>query len=157
MKYILILFILGYQFLSAESIKIHSPLSSLNIYKFQTPQDEFIEIPKDTQLIVIAFDKATGRLTNEYFSTLTKDYLQNNHIVYIADIHQIPSIIASLFVLPKMKEYKYTIYLNYDEEFEKEMPKEEEKITLLKIENGLVQDIVFIATQEELQTSIEKN
>jgi len=35
-------------------------------------------------------------------------------------------------------------------------PKEEEKITLLHVENGIVKNIEFIQTQEELRKAIDK-
>ncbi len=156
MNKILIFLTLSVAFLGASSIKVDSPLYKFRSYKFETPQGRQMKIPKKTELIIIAFEKDTGALVNNYLKTKNKYYLQKNHSIYIADIHAMPSIITTMFALPKLKKYKHLIYLHYDEKFQKDVPSKEEKVTLLRLENRKIVDISFISTASELQTAIER-
>ena len=109
MNNFLLLLCLSYITLNANVITINSNISLLNNYKFETPHSLPIQIPNKTKLVIVAFEKATGTTVNEYLNSKTKYYLQNNHSVYIADIHEMPSIITNMFALPKMKKYKHLI------------------------------------------------
>ncbi len=156
MNKILAILTLSFAILNADPISVNSPLSQLNNYKFQTPTSHEIKIPKETNLVIIASEKDTGALVNEYLKTKDIYYLQKNHAIYIANLHAMPSIIRKIFAIPKLQKYKHLIYLQYDEEFQNNTPNKEEKITLLRFENGKISDISFITTEAQLQAAIEK-
>ena len=156
MKIVLIILTLSFALLNASSIKESSNLSELDSYRFETPNGRQMKIPKKTNLVIVAFEKDTGALVNEYLKTKSKYYLQKNKAIFIADIHDMPSMITTMFALPKLRKYKHLIYLHYDEKFQKAVPNKEEKITLLKIEDGLIKKISFISTKDELQVAIER-
>ena len=154
-KVILIILILITS-LSASVISKNSNLSEFNNYKFETPNGRIMKVPKSTKLLIIAFEKDTGRLVNEFLKTKDPFFLLKKNIVYIADIHNMPSIITIMFALPKLKEYKHLIYLHYDDKFEQNVPNKEEMITLVFIEDGVVKNIEFISTSDELEEMLRK-
>jgi len=156
MNKILTILTLSFSILSASLISVNSPLSQFNSYKFQTPTSHEIKISKETNLIIIAFEKNTGALVNEYLRTKDIYYLQKNSAIYIANIHAMPSIIRKIFAIPKLQKYKHLIYLQYDEEFQNNTPNKEGKITLLRFENGKISNISFITTEAQLQAAIEQ-
>ena len=141
--------------LFAEAFNVGSSLQSLNDYKFETPQEQSINIPKNTELVIMAFEKDTGALVNDYLDTQDPLYLSQHNTVFIADINKMPGIITALFALPKMKKYKHPIYLHYEEEFQNFIPHLEEKLTLVRIQDGKVKDIFYVSTTEELKTEIQ--
>jgi len=141
---------------SIDTIKIASSLSQLNSFKFETPHGSKVQIPQNSELIIIAFEKDTGRLVNKYLKTKDSHYLTEAHAIYIADIHEMPSIIISLFALPKLKKYEHPIFLYYDDDFQTIIPNKDGKVTLIYIKNKKVTGISFISTQEELTEAIEK-
>jgi len=53
----------------------------------------------------------------------------------------------SFFALPKMKKYNYNILLIYDEE-EKRFLKQEEKLTVYKLENGVITSVEYVAAKD---------
>jgi hypothetical protein len=142
--------------LGADSLKIGSPLNMLNNFKYETPTGRQMKIPQKTKLVVVAFDKDTGALINEYLDTQNEFYLLKHNSIFIADINKMPSIITSMFALPKLQKYKHLIYLHYGDKFQNIVPNKEETITLLHIEDSKIKEISFISSKQELKTAIEK-
>lgn len=142
--------------LGAAPLTINSPLNMLDSFKYETPIGRQMKIPKKTKLVIIAFEKDTGALVNEYLNTQSPFYLPKNNSVFIADINKMPSVITNMFALPKLQKYKHLIYLHYGEKFQNIVPNKEQKITLLHIEESKIKEISFISTKEELKMAIEK-
>lgn len=142
--------------LGAAPLAINSPLNMLDSFKYETPIGRQMKIPKKTKLVIIAFEKDTGALVNEYLNTQSPFYLPKNNSVFIADINKMPSVITNMFALPKLQKYKHLIYLHYGEKFQNIVPNKEQKITLLHIEESKIKEISFISTKEELKMAIEK-
>lgn len=142
--------------LVASPVKVGTPLYKLNSYKYETPQGRTMRVSKKTSLVIVAFEKDTGKTVNTFLGTKSPYYLQKKHAVFIADINKMPDMVTKMFALPKLQEYKHLIYLHYGEEFEKSVPAQSEKITLLYVKNGKINKISYITTKEELQAAIER-
>jgi len=156
MKKIFAILSLGVALLNASSLQVNSELKELNNFKYETPQGRQMKVPKSTRLIVVAFEKDTGALVNDYLKTQDPMYMPKRNAIFIADINKMPTIITNLFALPKMKEYKHLVYLHYQEEFQNFVPHKEEKLTLIQIKDGKVENISYISTKDELKAAIEK-
>ena len=153
---LLLCFLLCFSALNADFLQINSYISRLNEFKYVTPNDAAVKIPKDVKLVIISHEKGTGVLVNEYLEAQNEDYLQKNHVVFIADINKIPSLITKMVALPKLRKYKHPIYINYDERFEEIVPSKENMVTLVHVENSIIKNISYISTKEELKKAIEK-
>lgn len=147
---------LFFSILNASAIEVGSALSQLNDFKYETPQGREMRIPRSPSLIIVAFEKDTGALVNEYLNTKNPFYLQKNRSIFIADISKMPTIITNTFALPKLRKYKHLIYLHFDENFQRVIPNKKEKVTLLHIKDSKVESISYISTKEELKAAIEK-
>jgi len=156
MKKILVALGLCLTLLTASPLQTGDLINSFSKFKFETPQGRQMKVPKSTNLVIAAFEKDTGKLVNAYLDTQNALYLPKKRVIYIADIHNMPSLITSMFALPKLQKYKHPIYLHYDEEFENFLPHKEEKITLVRLKDKKVVSISFIATTQELKAAIEK-
>lgn len=154
-KFLLILTIAA-AVLGASSIEVGSALVELNNFKYETPQGREMRVPKKPKLVIVAFEKETGALVNEYLDTQDAYYLQMNRAIFIADISKMPTLITNMFALPKLRKYKHLIYLHYDEKFVTVVPNKEAKITLLSVEDGKIKTISYISTKQELKSAIEK-
>ncbi len=142
--------------LSAAPLKVDSSLEMLDGFKYETPQGRQMKIPKKTKLVIVAFEKDTGALVNDYLDKQSPFYLLKNNSIFIADINKMPSIVTSMFALPKLQKYKHLIYLHYSDKLQEIVPNKEQKITLLRFENSKIKEISFISTVQELKTAIEK-
>lgn len=142
--------------LSAAPLKVDSSLNVLDSFKYETPTGREMKIPKKTKLVIVAFEKDTGALVNEYLNTQNPFYLPKNNSVFIADINKMPSVITNMFALPKLQKYKHLIYLHYGEQFQNAVPNKEQKITLLRVDGSKIKEISFISSVSELKAAIEK-
>ena len=125
--------------------------SNINSFTLKDQFDKTHTVNADTKTILVSFDKSTGADINEFLSTQEAGFLENNNAVVIADISGMPSIITSLFALPKMKKYNYNLLLIYDED-DKRFLQQEERITVYTLENGVIKSISYIQ-KEDLSTS----
>jgi hypothetical protein len=150
MKKILLLLAATVIALYAESLKIGSDIEILNEYEYETPKSRKMKVPVNTKTVLIAFDKDTGALVNEYLSTKNKYFLQRKKAIFIADINKMPTVITNMFALPKLRKYKHLIYLHYGEKFQNDVPKKDEKVSVVKFENNQVKSISYISTKDEL-------
>ena len=156
MRKIALLFFSLSAFLLASTLELSSPLSSLQKFEYETQHEKAITIPDDVQTIIISDEKDSSAMINKFLNSKEKEFLEKKHTVFIADISKMPSLITSLFALPKMKKYKHTIYLHYTDEFAKFIPIVEEKVIILTIQNDKVSKISYITTLKELQEIFEK-
>lgn len=133
-------------FLSASGFEVNQ-----NIGSFSLPNqfDEKQTVDNSIKTIVVSFEKDTGKDVNEFLSSKDKDFLKKHDAVFIANISGMPSIITKMFALPKMRDYKHSVLLIYDEN-DKRFKSQEEKSTVYKLENGVIKTIFFI-TKNDLE------
>ena len=124
-------------------------------FKYETPDAKLLQIPKKTKLMIITFEKSTNSIVNGYLKNKTPNYLQENNSIFIADIHNVPSFLTFIFILPTLRKYKHTIYLHNTKEFQNNIPNKKGKITLLRFKNEKIIDISFISTKQELELEIQ--
>ena len=110
------------------------------------------QMPK---LLICSFGKETGKLISNYFNEQDANYLTTHEIKIIADVSAVPSLLRSTFILPKMKKYSFEILIATESNFSEQFPQKEDELTVLKIENGTVQEVLFIADEAQLKQSIE--
>lgn len=138
MKLVLSAFLLV-SVLFGEVIKSGDNLLSLKV------QDQFEKdmiISTKTAKIMIAFSKEKGAEIKTYLDA-NPNYLKSQNILYFADVSAAPSIITSIFMIPKFKEYNYSMGVIRDEELALRFPKKEGMITMFTLENGIVKDIEY--------------
>ncbi len=110
-------------------------------------------VSRSVETIIVSFEKDTGADMNEFLNTKNPKYLEERNAVFIANISKMPGIITKLFAMPKMKKYKHTILLINDEE-DKRFAQEEEKITVYKLKNGVIEKINFVSSAQEVAKNL---
>ena len=68
----------------------------------------------ETRILLVARDMDGAKLVNAALQGKPKGYLDEHQAVFLADISRMPSVIATLFALPKMRDYNYRILLDRD-------------------------------------------
>ena len=66
------------------------------------------------RVLLVARDMDGAKLVNAALEGQPKGYLEQRQAVFLADISRMPGVIASLFALPKMRDYSYRILLDRD-------------------------------------------
>lgn len=102
-----------------------------------------------TRILLVARDMDGAKLVNAALEGKPKGYLDERHAVFLADISRMPSVIATLFALPKMRDYNYRILLDRDARIAPRYPAGEGEVLWLQLEDGrLVEQRVFHTTKE---------
>lgn len=65
-----------------------------------------------------------------------------------------PSLISKFVALPKMKNYSFPILL-IDEDNKALFPVQEDKITIITLDNSKITDVKFIKTAEDLAATFK--
>jgi len=109
--------------------------------------DKNYNIRADDTTLIMAFEKDVSVGVNEYLKIKPGNFLPQHHAKYISDISSMPGIITSMFALPKMKKYPFSMLLIYDD-FGKKFNRQEGKITVFKLKYGVVQSIRYITDKD---------
>ncbi|MFN3770664.1 MAG: FAD/FMN-containing dehydrogenase [Ectopseudomonas guguanensis] len=106
--------------------------------------DEPYTLNDETRILLVARDMAGAKLVDAALEGKPKGYLEQRQAVFLADISRMPGVIASLFALPKMREYNYRILLDRDARIAPRYPAGEGEVLWLQLQDGrLVEQRVF--------------
>lgn len=98
----------------------------------------------ETHILLVARDMDGAKLVNAALEGQPKGYLEQRQAVFLADISRMPSVIATLFALPKMRDYNYRILLDRNARIAPRYPAGEGEVLWLQLEDGqLVEQKVF--------------
>ena len=106
---------------------------------------EFKVEDKDT-LLIMAFEKDLSVVVNEYLKQQPEGFLATHHAKFISDISTMPSLITSMFALPKMKKYPFSVMLINDD-FGQQFNSVEGKITVYKLKKNKIEEIIFLSPE----------
>jgi hypothetical protein len=130
----------------ANSLTVGSELPVLTV---KDQFDKEFTIDAKVKTVIFSATKEESNTIKEFLAAKDKDYLINNNIAYVADITGMPSLISKFIAIPKMKDYAFSILL-IDEDNKVLFPVEEDKISIITLENSKVTNIKFIKTAADL-------
>lgn len=109
--------------------------------------DKKFQVKSSDKSIIMAFEKDISIAIAEYLNRKPSNFLEQKHIKYISDISAMPSFVTSMFALPKMKKYPFSVLLINDD-FGKQFNHQEGKITIFKLQKGKITSIQYITPKE---------
>ncbi|ACZ11503.1 hypothetical protein [Sulfurospirillum deleyianum] len=114
---------------------------------FQAPliKDQFektVQVTPQTKQIIIAYSQAQGSSLKTFLEA-NPNYLRENNALYWMDATAVPSMVMSMFMMPKFKKYPYAIGLLEDEKALAYFPKKEDHLTIIELDNLVVKKISF--------------
>lgn len=143
-KVLIMLFVAFVSFANALNIG-----ESLPTFSIKNQFEKAHTLKNDTQTIIVASGKSTSEIIRDYLLKQEGDFLTKNKAVYVADISGMPSLIAKFFALPKMKKYPFSVLL-VDEEQTKKFSKQDDKITIYRVNEGKITSVNYITNEAEL-------
>ena len=130
--------------LFSNSFNVNSNIGSFEL------ADQFEKkhtVNSDIQTIIFSSEKDTSAALNEFLASKEKGFLEANKTAFIADISGMPSVISYLFALPKMKKYNYNVLL-IEKEGDTRFLKQEGKLTVYKLENGVIKSVEYVSGKD---------
>ena len=113
-------------------------------------KDQFgkvLKIEASDRLVLVTFEKETAIKSADVFKTKPKGFLKKSHIKYLSDISTMPSFITSMFALPKMREYPFSVMLIRDD-LGHELDKKGGKVTVYRLRNRKIESIGFVDPEQ---------
>lgn len=108
-------------------------------------KDQFektVSITPQTKQIIIAYTKSQGDVMKAFFE-VHPNYLSDNNALYFMDATAVPSLVMSMFMMPKFKKYTYGIGIINNEKDAAYFPKKEDRLTVISLDNLSVIAIDF--------------
>ena len=109
----------------------------------------------DVRIIVLSRDMAAGDVVKDGFSGMDQAALDLRGAIYVADISGMPSMIASMFAIPRMRDRSYRVFLDRDGAGTRDFPYTEGRPTVVFVESGKVARIAQPASGDELRQALQ--
>lgn len=99
--------------------------------------DKAYTLDEDAQVLLVARSMSAAKLVNAAIEDSPVGYLEARHMIYVADIEKMPSLIK-LVAVPAMRSAKYRILLDRDGRVAGEYNGDRESVQWLTLNNGAV-------------------
>ncbi len=145
---------------SGSAVSIDGNFAAGSLLGFTLP-DQFgnkHSLTYDTKKIIITSSQKSSHIMKDFLQEKADGYLNNQNILYLADISAAPGIIRNRLILPRLQEDSAPVLLIFDEEIAtKFVPTEDrEQIRIVLLENKKITDIKVVATIEELREALRE-
>ena len=102
-----------------------------------------LKVASSDTLVIMAFEKDVSIEISKFLKAQSKGFMAQRHMKYISDISSMPSFITSMFAMPKMKKYPFSVMLINDD-FGKQFDREKGKVTVYHVKNKKISAVEFI-------------
>ena len=124
-----------------------------------TLEDQFgasQRVDKNTALVLFSRDMEGGELLSLALKDKPPDYLPERRAVYVADISEMPSFVARLFALPKMRKRAYPMLLDREGKVTKKFPDQKDHGTLIELNELKITNVEFFGDAGEIEARLEE-
>ncbi|WP_457979149.1 FAD/FMN-containing dehydrogenase [Ectopseudomonas composti] len=112
-------------------------------------------LSEQTRVLLVARDMDGAKLVNTALEDKPKGYLEQRQAIFLADVSRMPRIIATLFALPKMRDYNYRILLDRDARIAPRYPAGEGEVLLLRLDGLQVVSQQALTNTDDLRQALE--
>jgi len=165
MKIIIALFLTALMFIGCSSketsdtsveakLVLNKSLASL---KLNDQHEKVHSLKTTTKKVVFAFSKDSAHTCNDFFITKNPTYLEDNNVIFVADVSSAPSLIRSMFIMPGLKDFKHRVLVLDDKNIALSYRKGQdvEKIIVVDVKDEIITNIKAISSVNELIKEIE--
>ena len=101
--------------------------------------DQPYSLDDELQVLLVARSMAGAKLLAAALDQQPKGYLEARKAVFLADISRMPSVIATAFAVPAMRDYNYRVMLDRDARIAPRYPVENDAVLWLQLQQGRLQ------------------
>ncbi|MCV4339835.1 hypothetical protein [Pseudomonas capsici] len=118
--------------------------------------DQPYTLNNQTRTLLVARSMDAAKLVNVALKDKPKGFLESRQTVFVADIQKMPSVIATLFAIPKMRDYSYRVILDRDARIVPQYAGDEDKVLLLQLRDGQLVGQQQFSSAEQLLAALER-
>lgn len=144
--------LVGFEVATAATLGVGGDLPAITL---ADQHDAQAVIGPDVRIVVLTRDMAAGDVVKDGFSGMDQAALDLRGAVYVADISGMPSMVASMFAIPKMRDRSYRIVLDRDGAATRDFPYAEGRPTVLVVESGKIVRVAQPASGDDLRALLQ--
>ena len=110
----------------------------------------------NVRAILYSRDRKGGFVMTRAMEGHDGDFLATRGVLYVNDISEMPIYVANLFALPKMRRRAYPILLDRTSEATAALPDEDEKASLIHLEDMKIRQVDYFEDSDALAAQLEK-
>lgn len=117
--------------------------------------DQPYSLNGELQVLLVARSMAGAKLLAAALDQQPKGYLEVRKAVFLADISRMPSVIATAFAVPAMRDYNYRVMLDRSARIVPLYPVENDAVLWLQLQQGRVQAQQTFTRASALRDALE--
>ena len=117
--------------------------------------DQPYSLNDELQVLLVARSMAGAKLLAAALDQQPKGYLESRKVVFLADISRMPSVIATAFAVPAMRDYNYRVMLDRSARIAPRYPVENDAVLWLQLQQGRVQAQQTFTRASALRDALE--
>ncbi|AZG85033.1 hypothetical protein N032_04815 [Pseudomonas syringae pv. pisi str. PP1] len=138
--------------LTANALQVGERLSSWTLLD---QYDQPYTLNNQTQTLLVARSMDAAKLVNAALQDKPKGFLESRHTVFVADIQKMPTIIAKMFAIPKMRNYSYRVMLDRDARIVPQYAGDDDKVLWLQLRDGQLVRQQQFGSAEALRAALD--
>lgn len=147
-----IAFVLGMSLQAlAAPVQPGQPLPSLQL---KNQHDQDWRLSPDTQLVIFAAGRKASNLVLAVLAPQPKGFLAARRAVYLADMSRMPGFVTRTFALPSLRDQPFEVGVSLDEKALADWPRQEDAVTLIRLEQGSVVSHGYATTEAQLKAAL---
>ena len=137
---------------SVGAIEQPLPLpKSIEKFELQDQFDSKAELQSQTRWLLFAMDMDGYGIIKEVFPTSPKVASFEKEGFLVSDISKMPSLIAKMMAIPKMKKYNFRLVLDRKGEVTKDWPRQEKGLALIELKEFQVVGVKYLKDRKDLE------
>ncbi|WP_167635621.1 hypothetical protein [Pseudomonas syringae] len=138
--------------LNANALQVGERLPSWTLLD---QYDQPYTLNNQTQTLLVARSMDAAKLVNAALQDKPKGFLESRHTVFVADIQKMPTIIAKMFAIPKMRDYSYRVMLDRDARIVPQYAGDDDKVLWLQLRDGQLVSQQQFGSADALRAALE--
>ncbi len=137
---------------SVGAIEQPLPLpKSIEKFELQDQFDAKAELQAQTRWLLFAMDMDGYGIIKEVFPASPKVASFEKEGFLVSDISKMPSLIAKMMAIPKMKKYNFRLVLDRKGEVTKDWPRQEKGLALIELKEFQVVSVKYLKDRKDLE------
>ena len=128
---------------------------AINPISLQDQNEQAVSVTDETKVVLFSRSMKGGDIIKETLTPLAGDKCPP-HLVYVADISGMPSLIAKFVAVPQMQELPFAIGLDREGEISRLLPDTKDMATMILLDHRNIQDIAYFDSSEALSQALAK-
>jgi len=124
---------------------------------FEDQHGDAVAFDSNVKWLIFAHHNKGAKMTKEAIDQVEINDFTAYQGLYVADISKMPALISRMFAMPAMRNYEFNLALDKDGDITQNWPKQDDKVTLITLDNLSLVDVQYVDSPEEIVTFIEAN